>query len=1029
MKWLLFHAALASTVLATDRVVINEIHFDPVEKGPLEFVELFNPSPKPVDLTGWRLDKFQFPDGTVVEGNGFVVLAQNPEAFAKEFGRKALGPLPGKLSNEGEKLTLTNADGRIVEQFKYGVGFPWPTASAGAGSSLERIHPDLDPAQPGAWRASGYAADQFGRVFIPAGNLWRWRKGETEASEPRDAWRQSAFVEDATWQSGRAGFGYEDGDDGTTLNDMRGRYGCVFLRGKFTVHGLVPDALQLRVRVDDGCIIWLNGHEVARLHVPNGEPSISTAAINHEAGEWEDVMIGNAKQWIAPGDNVLAVQAFNSTPDSSDFSIDVVLQTPGGTQATKRPTPGAPNSVISETPLPSCRVVRHEPAKPKPGQAVVVSAEFNPGQPPQIVTLQVQAVEPGAYVRKSDPEYAQRWEDLPMRDDGREGDSIAGDRIWTVTLPPERQVNRRLIRYRIIAADAAGSRLQLPYLDDEVPNFAYYIWQGPPSWAGSMRPGQTPAITFSGEFQQTLPTFTLLANADDVARSQWDGGYNHKKLPGTLIYDGEVFDHIEFKNRGSASVYVAGKNKWGFHFPNGHDLPMRDPWGRPYKAKWNSFALNACASPWVQPNRGMAGLDEAVSFRCYQLAGIPASDTIPIHFRVVTGKNEQGSSQYEGDLWGLYLIVEDVDRAFLDNHKWPDGIIASHEKGIKRVPSDSTVDPQIPWGQFSAGPKGNVEQWWRDRMDLQSYYSFHAINRLVGNVDLRPGANHHFYQHPDRGWMPIPWDLDMQFIPRQHQPGFIDQIRCLDVPALRLEFQSRAREILDLLGSDPSPDGGQIGQVIAEYARRIEPQSKPDHSWAMLDACLWNLHPRSGVKGTFFQLDAGQQMGGGSFTRKLSTPDLAGFCRYALEYATDARPQKNYAPNDGQWLGYGWGYLAHEAKDANIPTRPVVRYTGAEGFLAGSLTFAISPFADPQGAQTFAATQWRLAEISKTDDEPWTYEITPIWLGPEVVAQVAESHLPGEEIRAGTTYRVRARYKDNSGRWSHWSEPVQWTAR
>jgi len=1028
MKWLFLLAAFATATLAAERMVINEIHFDPEEKQPLEFVELFNSGANPVDLTGWRLDKFQFPDGTIVEGNGFVVVAQNPEAFAKAFGRKALGPLPGKLSNEGEELTLTDASDRIVEQLKYGAGFPWPTASAGGGSSMERVHPDLDPAQAGHWRASGYPAEQMSRVIIPAGHLWRWRKGGSEASEPRDAWRQPAFVEDGTWQSGRAGFGYEDGDDATALSDMRGRYGCVFLRAKFTAPNSLPDALQLRVRVDDGCIVWLNGHEVARLHMPDGEPTVGMAALNHEATEWEDVLIANAKRWIVPGDNVLAVQAFNSTRDSSDFSIDVVLQTPGGPQTAKRPTPGAPNSVFNAVPMPVCRHVRHEPAKPKPGEAVSLSAEFLPSRPPQTVTLQVQDVEPGAYLRKGDPEFAERWENLTMRDDGRDGDAFAGDQIWTVILPPERQTNRRLVRYRVVAVDADGSGVELPYADDPVPNFAYYVWAGPPAWTGAMRPGQTPAITFSGEFQRTLPIFTLLANADDVARSQWDGGYNHKRLTGTLVYNGEVFDHMEFKNRGSASVYLAGKNKWGFHFPTGHDLPMRDPWGRPYKAKWNSFAMNACASPWVQCNRGMAGLDEAVSFRCYQLAGVPASDTVPIHFRVVTGKDEQSTTQYDGDLWGLYTIVEDVDGAFLDNHDLPDGIIASHEKGIKRVPSNSPVDPRVPWGEFCAGPKGNAEQWWRDHMDVQSYYSFHAINRLVGNVDLRPGANHHFYQHPDRGWMPIPWDLDMQFIPRQHQPGFIDQIRCLDVPALRGEFQNRAREVLDLLGSDPSPNGGQIGQVVAEYARRIEPQSKPDHSWAMLDACLWNLHPRSGVKGTFFQIESGQQMGGGPFTRKLATPDFAGFCRYVVEYATDARPKKDYAPNDGQWLGYGWGYLAHEAMDAEIPARPVIRYTGPDGFPAGALTFSISPFSDPQGAQTFGAAQWRIAEIGATAERPWSYEITPVWLGPESIVQVAETHVPGDDIHSGATYRVRARYKDNTGRWSRWSEAVQWKA-
>ena len=98
---------------------------------------------------------------------------------------------------------------------------------------------------------------------------------------------------------------------------------------------------------------------------------------------------------------------------------------------------------------------------------------------------------------------------------------------------------------------------------------------------------------------------------------------------------------------------MAGKNKWGFHFPPTHELPMRDRWGRLYKETWNSFAMNACASPWVQTvNRGMAGLDEAASFRAYQLAGVPASDALPVSLRVITTKEEQGKTQYEGDVGG-----------------------------------------------------------------------------------------------------------------------------------------------------------------------------------------------------------------------------------------------------------------------------------------------------------------------------------------------------------------------------------------
>ena len=175
MQWLKAYAALVMVASAADRVVINEIHFDPSEKLPLEFVELHNPGDAPVNLAGWRFEKFVFPSGATIEPGGFFIIAQDPAEFQKAFGKPAVGPLPGKLSNEGEKLTLLDANGRVVEQFSYGVEFPWPSASAGAGSSLERIHPDATAAEPGSWRASGFATTvKDSATCIPAGAVWRY---------------------------------------------------------------------------------------------------------------------------------------------------------------------------------------------------------------------------------------------------------------------------------------------------------------------------------------------------------------------------------------------------------------------------------------------------------------------------------------------------------------------------------------------------------------------------------------------------------------------------------------------------------------------------------------------------------------------------------------------------------------------------------------------------------------------------------------------------------------------------------------
>ena len=51
------------------------------------------------------------------------------------------------------------------------------------------------------------------------------------------------------------------------------------------------------------------------------------------------------------------------------------------------------------------------------------------------MTLFYQVVEPGQYIRDTDPEYATKWSALPMHDDGKEGDAVAGDRIYTVQAP------------------------------------------------------------------------------------------------------------------------------------------------------------------------------------------------------------------------------------------------------------------------------------------------------------------------------------------------------------------------------------------------------------------------------------------------------------------------------------------------------------------------------------------------------------------------------------------------------------------
>jgi hypothetical protein len=60
--------------------------------------------------------------------------------------------------------------------------------------------------------------------------------------------------------------------------------------------------------------------------------------------------------------------------------------------------------------------------------------------------------------------------------------------------------------------------------------------------------------------------------------------------------------------------------------------------------------------------------------------------------------------------------------------------------------------------------------------------------------------------------------------------------------------------------------------------------------------------------------------------------------------------------------------------------------------------------------------------------KPGKYEINAVWESEEATQFNSDIQIPASVVNAGDTYRVRCRMKDNSGRWSHWSDPVQFVA-
>jgi hypothetical protein len=135
-----------------------------------------------------------------------------------------------------------------------------------------------------------------------------------------------------------------------------------------------------------------------------------------------------------------------------------------------------------------------------------------------------------------------------------------------------------------------------------------------------------------------------------------------------------------------------------------------------------------------------------------------------------------------------------------------------------------------------------------------------------------------------------------------------------------------------------------------------------------------------------------------------------------VDFCTDTRPVKNYVPHDGDQRGHGWGYLHHEAKDDQIPATPTVTRPKGDVF-----RFEAGAFASPAGHKA-AVLEWRVGRVGKRG---W-YELDDHWRK-DVADRAVE--IPADVFKEKGEYRVRARWRDDTGRCGHWSAPVAVTVR
>ena len=139
-------------------LVINEINYRSSDTfNPDDWIEIYNPKAEPIDISNWELrdendaNFFIIPNGTQIQGNGFLVFVKDESDFVSMFPNI---PFVGELGyglGRADRVRLYNSGGDIIDDVSYDSESPWPSCADETGNTLELIEPNLENSLPENW--------------------------------------------------------------------------------------------------------------------------------------------------------------------------------------------------------------------------------------------------------------------------------------------------------------------------------------------------------------------------------------------------------------------------------------------------------------------------------------------------------------------------------------------------------------------------------------------------------------------------------------------------------------------------------------------------------------------------------------------------------------------------------------------------------------------------------------------------------------------------------------------------------------
>ena len=250
-----------------------------------------------------------------LDGSPVVLFFAPEERLVKAFAR-------------GER-EFFREDNRIID----GEGNEWNLSTGmetGGVGVLSPMH--LGLVETRIWRAAHpenevYLLSALDRVktklFGKGADDWKY----FDELPPAGQWNAPGF-DDSAWKTGKAPLGYGEPDIATTLSfggDEKNKNPSAYFRRQLDIEDPRQLAMLVgRIRADDGAVVYLNGREVYRQNMPEGEIEPRTnASSSAREGRYELALI--PPKYLVPGTNTLAVRVHQHDADSSDLYLDLEL--------------------------------------------------------------------------------------------------------------------------------------------------------------------------------------------------------------------------------------------------------------------------------------------------------------------------------------------------------------------------------------------------------------------------------------------------------------------------------------------------------------------------------------------------------------------------------------------------------------------------------------------------------------------------------------------------------------------------------